>query len=729
VFVSVLFTQTVNAASSVLLYTNVNKKNIKLNEMTTILALSAEANSNLPPDSIKIYKDNDKEAAVSCVNAYSCSHTFWESDIKKTKKWVKFKIVSTYQKTTATKVVWVYVKKEVAKPKLPKMPDISAFIEKPSNALVYDKVVTNGHQPKVGEYFTADLYPSYPDMLSGVIGKLDGKNVIACSFALNVKTCPIKTGPFTDADVGEHKYEFVMQDKSGNTNVVWGKYWVNPKANTNDGYPEYDKMVVQNYNLIAGQYFKASVYAKQGQKIYSVKGYVEGNDLPQMVCSNLSECTMEVGTSADYMVGEHQFKFVLTAENGKSVTLNGKFNVVKAEEKDLTAPNVVISSDKDSLKLGESAVVTATASDNKAVSKIQILVFSGVVKECVNTNVCTYPIGPVTDKTYVSKFTYGAVAYDAAGNNMFTGNKYINVDVAQPVIVEPVISVEASKVKITSTDTVNFKAVVNSGSKKLTNLQLIVNKALAKQCFTETCEHVGGPYPSYVGSVVNYAATAYFSDGTSKTSGYSFIPVTNAPTVSIVSSPSNPTDTSAVMFTANVNNGDKSINFVSITVNNTGVKACQEAVCTYMGGPYKEYGGKSITYSAKVFFTDGTTISTDTQTLNIYSTVQQVSPTISLKADKSTVIEKEAFVLLSTLDQGTKKAELWTIYHGDATLGNGAVAQYCNTGLGSCTYNTYLLNQSGSYYAEAKFSDGTIYKSGNVKVELRTTTTNTNSRS
>jgi len=179
---------------------------------------------------------------------------------------------------------------------------------------------------------------------------------------------------------------------------------------------------------------------------------------------------MVIETTAAYMIGEHTFKFVLEAQNGKTTTLSGKFLVVKATEKDMIAPSVSVSSDKDTLKLGESATITAYAKDNKAVSKIEILMFDGVVKECANTGVCVYQIGPITEKTYIKQYTYSAIAYDAAGNNIYSGNKYIAVDAIQPVTVEPNILIEASKANINTTETVTFKSTVNPGSKKLAKL-------------------------------------------------------------------------------------------------------------------------------------------------------------------------------------------------------------------------------------------------------------------
>jgi hypothetical protein len=476
----------------------------------------------------------------------------------------------------------------------------------------------------VGESFTATIYPSEKGAinLNKIDVLLDGKVVKTCILNNSIASCGHTFGPFVAADVGEHKYEFLMESVNGKTSKPWGKFWVNVAPQATEDFPEYGKVITSGDVIKAGDTFKATIYAKEGKTMYKVEKYIDSTTFPEL-CVNLGGCTTAdmSKTFGSGDVGEHTYKFIVGSKSGKSLVINGKFQVVAAEEKDLIAPEVVISSTKDTLKLGESATLTATATDNKAVSKIQILVFSGVVKECVGVNTCTYQIGPVTDKTYVTKYTYSAYAHDAAGNNMFTGNKYVAVELSQSApAIEPTVTVEASKSKINTTDTVNFKGTVNPGSKKLTKLQVIVNKALAKECTTNACEFTGGPYPTFAGSVVNYAATAYFSDGTWKTTGYNFIQVTDVPTVSVIATPQNPLDTSAIMFIASATAGNKVVNYLEIMVNGKIVKMCPQATaCSYMGGPYKEYSRNNITYLANLFFTDGSVITTGEKTQFIYS--------------------------------------------------------------------------------------------------------------
>ncbi len=617
-----------------ILFVNQSKSKININEKVSIDALSVVQDSvGTAPESISFFIGNEKNPSIVCNDKHYCGMTYFVVDKNKGNKWVKFTIKSQYKTNTVSKFLYVFVTNKVVGGQPvpapnPEQPTTPAGDQSPT----YSQIITTNHQPKVGESFTATIYPSEKGAIN--LNKIDvifdGKVVKTCALNNSIASCGHTFGPFVAGDVGEHKYEFLMVGVNGKTSQPWGKFWVNAAPQAVEDYPEYDKVVTSGDTVKVGEYFKATVYAKTGKTMHKVEGYIDGvlvpsgnnnsNGCPEIGGCGLFQMKSKVMGAND--VGEHTYKFIVGSKSGKSLVINGKFQVIAVEEiKDLLAPEVSVSSDKDVLKLGESATLTANASDNKAVSKIQMLVFGGVVKECLGVNTCSYQIGLITDKTYVTKYTYSAFAYDAAGNNMFTGNKYVTVNLSQPApAVEPAVSVEASKAKINTADVVNFKGSVNLGSKKLTKLQLLVNKALAKECITNVCEYVGGPYPTYVGSVVNYAATAYFSDGSYKTTGYYFIPVTDVPTVSIISTPQNPLDTSAIMFTANATVGNKAINYLEIMVNGKVAKTCPQATsCGYMGGPYKEYSRNNITYLANLFFTDGSSITTGEKTQFIYS--------------------------------------------------------------------------------------------------------------
>lgn len=624
---------TANAASAPILYVTKTKSQININEKVTIHALSvSQEQGGEAPDYINFYIDKEKTATVSCANKHYCGMTYWVVDKSKGNKWHKFTVTANYKGKFNSKIVYVFVTNKVVGEN-PKAPEPTTPVAPAGDQVpTYSQIITSNHQPKVGETFSATIYPSEKGgvNLNKIDVMLDGKVVKTCALNNSIASCGTTFGPFVAGDVGEHKYEFLMTGVNGKTSQPWGKFWVNAAPQAVEDYPEYEKVVTSGDTITVGETFKATVYAKAGKSMYKVEGFID-NVLMNTGsnCTDIGGCAdvmMSLGPAAVNQIGDHTYKFIVSSKSGKSLVINGKFQVVAVPEKDTKAPEISISSTKDTLQLNESATVTAIASDNKAVSKIQILVFGGVVKECAGVNTCSYQIGPITNNTYVTKYSYSAYAYDAAGNNMFTGNKYITVELVKPVpTVEPTISVEASKSKINTTDTVVFKGNVNQGTKKLTKLQILVNQTLAKECAEAVCEYTGGPFPTYVGKTVNYAATAYFSDGTWKTTGYNFIPVTNVPKISISPVPTIPDHKSLINFTAVAEQGNKTLKTVDVVVNDKIVKTCDTPVCIYIGGPYntKDASGRGygpITYAANACFTDGTCITTWNKNLAILTT-------------------------------------------------------------------------------------------------------------
>lgn len=613
-----------NAASAPILYVTKSKTQININEKVTIHALSvSQEEGGAAPDYINFYIDNEKTASVSCANKHYCGMTYWATEKSKGNKWHKFTIAANYKGKFNSKIVYVFVTNKVVgqapkapEPKTPVTPSVD-------QAPTYSKIITSNHQPKVGETFSATIYPTENGpKLKMIDVLLDNKVVKSCAMNESADSCGMTFGPFAASDVGEHTYKFLMFGVNGKTIQPWGKFWVNVAPQAEDDYPEYEKVVTSGDTVAVGETFKATIYGKAGKKLYKIEGYVDNNMVfgdASLNCAESGACTEALllfGPTTAEQIGEHAYKFIIGSKSGKTIAINGKFQVVAAPETDLKAPEVFVSSDKNTLKLGESATITAIASDNKAVSKIQILVFGGLVKECFGVNTCAYQIGPISKNTYVSKYTYSAYAYDAAGNNMFTGNKYITVDIAAPApAVEPTVSVEASMSKINTKDTVNFKATVNSGAKKLTKLQILVNQMVAKECAENTCEYVGGPFPTYVGKTVNYAATAYFTDGTWKTTGYNFIPVTDIPKISVSTDPTMPTYTNLIHFIATAEQGNKTLKKIEMVVNDKIIKTCDTSSCVYIGGPYNTpaisgRGYQAITYAANACFTDETCITT-----------------------------------------------------------------------------------------------------------------------
>jgi hypothetical protein len=113
-----------------------------------------------------------------------------------------------------------------------------------------------------------------------------------------------------------------------------------------------------------------------------------------------------------------------------------------AEAADTTPPTVDITHSPEHLTQADKITFTATASDPGGVRKIQILVNAVRVKECPSSP-CVYEGGPYPDRTSVS---YGANAWDTAGNRGWTGYKRISLAPAEMRVTLTSIAAESGSV-------------------------------------------------------------------------------------------------------------------------------------------------------------------------------------------------------------------------------------------------------------------------------------------
>lgn len=94
---------------------------------------------------------------------------------------------------------------------------------------------------------------------------------------------------------------------------------------------------------------------------------------------------------------------------------------------DTTPPQVEISASPASPTAGDTVVFTANASDDVALQRIEIVVNGSTVATCY-ASPCSYSGGPYPEGTV----TYGANAFDQAGNRGWTGNRTLSVTASVP---------------------------------------------------------------------------------------------------------------------------------------------------------------------------------------------------------------------------------------------------------------------------------------------------------
>ncbi len=88
----------------------------------------------------------------------------------------------------------------------------------------YSRMVTSNHSLHLGDSFDLKIYANDNRGIRKIDVILDGNVVHTCN---NVKECGTTVGPFNSVtQTGEHKYEFLVEDTSGNTIRPWGKFRV-----------------------------------------------------------------------------------------------------------------------------------------------------------------------------------------------------------------------------------------------------------------------------------------------------------------------------------------------------------------------------------------------------------------------------------------------------------------------------------------------------------------------
>ncbi|KAF5428905.1 PKD repeat-containing protein [Candidatus Methanophagaceae archaeon] len=132
---------------------------------------------------------------------------------------------------------------------------------------------------------------------------------------------------------------------------------------------------------------------------------------------------------------------------------------------DTTPPTLTLTCSPENPTADQQITFSATASDRAGIDRIEILVNARKVKECPDSDSCTYRGGPYPDYAGTS-VSYGANAYDKAGNRAWTG--YRNVHISEPRDTTPPTVIEhtptGENVSVTTQITVTFSELMNTDS-------------------------------------------------------------------------------------------------------------------------------------------------------------------------------------------------------------------------------------------------------------------------
>jgi len=246
--------------------------------------------------------------------------------------------------------------------------------------------------------------------------------------------------------------------------------------------------------------------------------------------------------------------------------------------------------------------------------------------------------------------------------------------------IPPTVSIFYTPPNPTTADKITFTAYAEDAS-GIDIIWMRVNGDWVKSCPGDYCTYTGGPYPA---GEVTYEAKARDKAGNEQSTGTLYLNVrkpttedTKPPSVSITYSPTSPTTDDRITFTATAEDAS-GIDAIWIRVNDTWVRMCTTAYCTYTGGPYPE---GEVTYEAKARDKAGNEQLTGTRYLNveelIFEDTKPPSVSITYSPTSPTTDDRITFTATAEDASGIGGLELWV---------TGTLVKTC--ALSPCTYVT-----------------------------------------
>lgn len=164
--------------------------------------------------------------------------------------------------------------------------------------------------------------------------KMDGQVIKTCGV---VFTCKGEIGPFSDEEIGEHIYSFLITGKNGVISEPWGKFEV--VDGDKDQYGDWFKkirIVVSSYQYEIGKKYNILLQITDKKMVYYMDAAIDNEELMDMSFTdknqNLGARTYSSGRSLPAFkkqdIGEHTFSFTVKAPNGDLIELGGSFWIV-----------------------------------------------------------------------------------------------------------------------------------------------------------------------------------------------------------------------------------------------------------------------------------------------------------------------------------------------------------------------------------------------------------------
>lgn len=417
--------------------------------------------------------------------------------------------------------------------------------------------------PNMGEKVIFTITASDLGGISKIEIMVEGQKVSECTES----PCTYEGGPFP---LGTVNYEAYAWDNSENKAVtgpdsITIKDVVESEATitVNPSTPDIEEKVT----------FTATATDPGGLK--KIEIYVKGTKVKE--CTE-SPCTYVGGP---YSPGSVSYEVHAWDKSDNEVVVGPNTFIAK----DVDIPDVDVTHKPLRPTIEEKVTFTAKASDPGGISKVQIFVNGGRVKEC-RDSLCTYEGGPYP----LGTSTYEAYAWDRSNLKGGTGSKSFTV----VDNVNPKISISASPARPSTKEKVTFTATASDAG-GISKVLIYVNGREVEECTGTPCRYTGGPYPF---GKVNYHAYAYDKAKNRASSGSMSLTTVDKipPRVTITHSPFTVNLYKKVTFTARASDAEGGISKIRIYVNGKQEKECSgQLSCSYTGGPY---GVADVTYKA-----------------------------------------------------------------------------------------------------------------------------------
>ncbi len=416
-------------------------------------------------------------------------------------------------------------------------------------------------------------------------------------------------------------------------------------------------------------------------------------------------------TSADN--GSHTYTAVgFDAANN---TVNSSVSVtVNIAAADTTPPTVSLASDSNNVTASGNITLTATATDNNAVTKVEFWDDLPTAKLMATISAAPFVLPVTLTGAENGNHNYTAKAFDAAGNTTTSTPVKVTVNISSSDTTPPTVSLASSSTNVTtaSSITLNATATDNIGVAKVefwenSTLLGTINTAPYTQSV---------PYTSANNGTHTYTAVAYDAAGNSANSSVTVtvnivVTDTTAPTVSLASTSTSVTAAGSITLNASAtdNIGVSKVEFIE----NGAVIATSTASPYSTNISFAAANNGTHTYTAKAYDAAGnvTTSNSVTVTVNI-GVPDTTAPTVSLASTSTSVTAAGSITLTATATDnvGVSKVEF---YEGTTLLATKTTSPYTN----SITFAA-ANNGTHTYTAKAYDAAGNVTTSNSVTVTV-----------